>query len=253
MNDISFIAADWPAPANVRAAATVRTGGVSVGSFASLNLGAHVGDDAAAVAENRRRVRAQLRLPAEPLWLNQVHGTAAVDAAVGRTSVRLKSDPRPTADAVVAKASGQVCVVLTADCLPVVFCDEAGSRVAAAHAGWRGLAGGVLQATVRALDVPPQELLAWLGPAIEQDAFEVGPEVREQFVTQDAANAAAFKANARGRWLADLYDLARRQLERVGLTRVYGGGFRCYADRDRFFSYRRDSVTGRMGTMVWME
>ena len=245
MNDMSFIAADWPAPANVRAAATVRTGGVSVGPFASLNLGAHVGDDVAAVAENRRRVRAQLRLPAEPLWLNQVHGTTVVDAAVGV--------PTPTADAAVAQARAQVCVVLTADCLPVVFCDEAGSRVAAAHAGWRGLAGGVLQATVSALDVPPQKLLAWLGPAIEQDAFEVGPEVREQFVTQDAANAAAFKPNVRGRWLADLYDLARRQLERVGLTRVYGGGFRCYADRERFFSYRRDSVTGRMGTMVWME
>lgn len=248
-----FIAADWPAPSNVRAAATVRAGGVSVGPYASLNLGAHVGDDAAAVAENRRRVRAQLRLPAEPLWLNQVHGTAVVDADPGRTSVRPKSDPHPTADAAVAKAPGQVCVVLTADCLPVVFCDEAGSRVAAAHAGWRGLAGGVLQATVSALDVRPQNLLAWLGPAIEQDAFEVGPEVREQFVAQDPASAAAFKPNARGRWLADLYDLARRQLERAGVTRVYGGGFRCYADRDRFFSYRRDAVTGRMGTMVWME
>jgi YfiH family protein len=250
---MNFIAADWPAPSNVHAAATLRTGGVSVGPYASLNLGAHVGDDVAAVAENRRRVRTQLRMPAEPLWLNQVHGTTVIDASVGRTSVRLKSDPQPTADATVAKAPGQVCVVLTADCLPVVFCDEAGSRVAAAHAGWRGLAGGVLQATVRALDVPPQKLLAWLGPAIEQDAFEVGAEVREQFVTQDAANAAAFTPNARGRWLADLYDLARRQLERIGVTRVHGGDFRCYADRDRFFSYRRDGVTGRMGTMVWIE
>jgi polyphenol oxidase len=242
---MNFIAADWRAPSNVHAAATLRAGGVSVGSYASLNLGAHVGDDAAAVAENRRRVRAQLRLPAEPLWLNQVHGTAVVDAG--------SHTPTPTADAAVAKTPGQVCVVLTADCLPVVFCDEAGSRVAAAHAGWRGLAGGVLQATVSALDVQPQKLLAWLGPAIEQDAFEVGAEVREQFVTQDAANAAAFTPNARGRWLADLYDLARRQLERIGVTRVYGGGLRCYADRDRFFSYRRDGVTGRMGTMVWIE
>jgi polyphenol oxidase len=242
---MSFIDADWPAPSNVRAVATVRTGGVSVGPFASLNLGAHVGDDAASVAENRRRVREQLHLPAEPLWLNQVHGTAVVDAA-SRT-------PTPTADAAIAKSPGQVCVVLTADCLPVVFCDEAGSRVAAAHAGWRGLAGGVLRATVSALDVRPQKLLAWLGPAIEQNAFEVGPEVREQFVMQDPANAAAFEPNARGRWLADLYDLARRQLERVGVTRVYGGGFRCFADRDRFFSYRRDAVTGRMATMVWMK
>jgi polyphenol oxidase len=242
---MNFIAADWPAPSNVHAAATLRTGGVSVGQYASLNLGAHVGDDAAAVAENRRRVRAQLRLPAEPLWLNQVHGTAVIDAG-SRT-------PTPTADAAVATTPGQVCVVLTADCLPVVFCDEAGSRVAAAHAGWRGLAGGVLQATVSALDVPPQRLLAWLGPAIEQDAFEVGAEVREQFVTQDSTNAASFTPNARGRWLADLYDLARRQLERIGVTRVYGGGFRCYADRDRFFSYRRDGVTGRMATIVWIE
>jgi polyphenol oxidase len=239
-----WITPDWPAPANVKAAATLRTGGVSEGTFASLNLGSHVGDDARAVAENRRLLEAALQLPAAPVWLNQVHGTNVVVASS-------RSSP-PTADGSVAHQVGQVCVVLTADCLPVLFCDRAGTRVAAAHAGWRGLAGGVLGAAVAALDVPPSQLLAWLGPAIEQEAFEVGPEVREQFVALDPRNAAAFTNNERGRWQADLYQLARNELARLGVNEVYGGGLRCYADAERFFSYRREQRTGRMATLVWL-
>lgn len=248
MTSPQWIVPDWPAPTRVRAAATLRTGGVSEGAFASLNLGAHVGDDANAVAENRRLLEAALELPAEPTWLNQVHGTSVVVAA---ETPGEPSKP-PTGDASVAFGSGAVCAVLTADCLPVLFCDRAGTRVAAAHAGWRGLVGGVLTETINALGVPPSELLAWLGPAIEQDAFEVGPEVRQQFVTRDPNNAGAFRSNARGRWQADIYQLARNELARFGVTAVHGGGFECFADSERFFSYRRDQRTGRMATLAWL-
>lgn len=240
----SIITPDWPAPANVRAAVTTRDGGVSVGAYASLNLGTHVGDVKEAVIENRRRVRDALQLAVEPAWLNQVHGTNVVAAST--------YDAPPTADASFATAPGAVCVVMTADCLPVIFCDEAGTCVAAAHAGWRGLADGVLAQTVRALGVPPESLLTWLGPAIEQSAFEVGDEVRERFMSMDPANAAAFAPNERGRWQADLYELARQELQRIGVSRIFGGGFSCYEDSVRFFSYRRDGVTGRMGTFVWL-
>jgi YfiH family protein len=243
-----WITPDWPAPPHVKAAATLRTGGVSQGPFASLNLGTHVGDDPAAVAQNRRLLAAALELPAEPTWLNQVHG---IDVVAASTAAR--SATPPTADASFATGPGAVCVVMTADCLPVLFCDRQGTRVAAAHAGWRGLAGGVLGATVRALDVPPDRLMAWLGPAIEQDAFEVGEEVRQQFLQLGADNAGAFQANSRGRWQADLYRLARNELARLGVTAVYGGGLRCFADSKRFFSYRRDQRTGRMATLVWLE
>lgn len=240
-----WITPDWPAPPQVKAAATLRTGGVSEGPFSSLNLGSHVGDAPAAVAENRRLLRRALALPAEPTWLNQVHGVNVVDAEESSTST-------PTADASVARGAGVVCVVMTADCLPVLFCDRQGKRVAAAHAGWRGLAGGVLGATIKALDVSPSQLMAWLGPAIEQDAFEVGDEVREQFVKLDAGNVAAFQTNARGRWQADLYQLARNELARLGVAAVHGGGFQCFADSKRFFSYRRESRTGRTATLVWL-
>ena len=193
----------------------------------------------------RRRLRTALGLWREPLWLNQVHGTEVVEA--------VSRDVPPTADSSFARAPGHACAVLTADCLPVLFCDRDGTRVAAAHAGWRGLAGGVLDSALRAMSVAPERVLAWLGPAIEQDAFEVGAEVREQFLARSADNEPAFKLNARGRWQADLYDLARRELARLGVTQVFGGGFRCYADRDRFFSYRRDGTTGRLATLVWMK
>jgi polyphenol oxidase len=239
-----WIEADWPAPSCVRTASTWRTGGVSTGAYASCNLGSHVGDDPAAVAQNRSQLCAQLRLDHEPLWLNQVHGTVVVDAG--------SSTGIPTADAAIAHGPQRACVVLTADCLPVLLCDRQGLHVAAAHAGWRGLAAGVLTATVAALGVEPANLIAWLGPAIEQDAFEVGPEVRQAFLADDQSAAAAFAANERGRWQADLYQLAHRALARLGVREVYGGEARCFADADRYFSYRRDGRTGRMATMIWI-
>jgi YfiH family protein len=234
----------WPAPARVRAAFTVRGGGVSAAPFASLNLGAHVGDAPAAVAENRRRVCAQLQLPAEPLWLEQVHGAevAELDGA---------AVPRP-ADAAIARRAARVCVMQVADCLPVLFAARDGCAVGAAHAGWRGLAAGVLEATVAKLDVAPGELMAWLGPAIGPAHFEVGGEVRAAFVAHDAAAAAAFTANARGRWQCDLAALARQRLAAAGVRAVFGGSCCTYADPLRFYSYRRDGPCGRMAALIWL-
>lgn len=241
---IDWLIPDWPAPRTVRALTTLRAGGYSTTPFDSLNLATHVGDDAAQVQRNRQALRARAGLPGEPLWLEQVHGTRVVQADA-REAI-------PTADACVALAAGQVCAVLTADCLPVLFCDRAGSCVGAAHAGWRGLVQGILPACVSALQRPPGQLLAWLGPAIEPAAFEVGEEVREQFVARAAESAAAFVRNARQRWQADLYLLARQELARIGVHQVFGGGFECVADRARFFSYRRDGRTGRMATVIWL-
>ncbi|MET0497574.1 MAG: peptidoglycan editing factor PgeF [Steroidobacteraceae bacterium] len=240
-----WLTPDWPAPATVRALTTLRDGGVSRGDFESLNLALHVTDDPAAVLENRRLLRTAAQLPSEPVWLEQVHGIEVVTAE-GQTSP-------PRADASVAKHAGNVCSIMTADCLPVVFCDVAGTRVAAAHAGWRGLVGGVLAATVAALDTAPETLMAWMGPAIEPEAFEVGTEVREQFLARDVRSESAFTPNARGRWQADLYELARQELQRLGIVRIYGGGFQCFADSARFFSYRRNARTGRMATLIWID
>ena len=244
-----WIIPDWPAPAHVRAASTLRQGGVSRGHYASLNLGAHVGDHPAAVLENRRRLRTALKLPTEPLWLNQVHGTAVAQPAW--------HERPPTADVGVFNAAlgGQpgVCAVLTADCLPVLFCDRTGTRIAAAHAGWRGLAGGVLAAAVSALGVPANQLMAWLGPAIGPNAFEVGEEVVQAFTSAQAAAKNAFVANSRGRWQADLYALARLELGRLGLKEIHGGARCTVAETDSFFSYRRDGQTGRMATLIWLE
>ena len=241
--------ADWPAPRGVRAISTCRggvgNGGVSVAPYAEFNLGDHVGDDAAAVAENRRRLKAWAGLPEDPAWLGQVHGTTVVDLdAAGR---------RDPADAAMARMKGKVCAILTADCLPVVLTTDIGDRVAAAHAGWRGLAAGVLEATVRALDARTGYLMAWLGPAIGPQHFEVGEEVRDAFVSTDPEAAAAFKPNARGRFMADLPGLARRRLEKLGVSRIYGGGECTYARSDRYYSYRRDGITGRQATLIWRE
>ncbi|MDE3011327.1 MAG: peptidoglycan editing factor PgeF, partial [Pseudomonadota bacterium] len=208
----ALILPDWPAPPNVRALVTTRAGGVSAPPCDSFNLGERSGDDPAAVAANRAHLR-QL-LPGEPVWLHQVHGTRVV---------RLPTDPDQQADAAWSTQPGSPCLVLTADCLPVLFCDRQGTRVAAAHAGWRGLADGVLEATVQALGVTPGELLAWLGPAIGQDAFEVGPEVRAAFLARDPAAAEAFRAGREDRWHADLYLLARQRLAAAGVDRVSGG------------------------------
>jgi YfiH family protein len=235
---------DWPAPPRVRAFVTTRAGGVSTGEYASMNLGLSSGDDPGSVARNRAIVRAEL--PADPAWLAQVHGPDVVD--LDRT---LAAD-RPRADAAVTGAPSRVAVVLTADCLPVFLTDRTGKRVAVAHAGWRGLAAGVLENAARAIGAPAGEALAWMGPAIGPDAFEVGPEVRAAFVQADAAAAAAFRAHTPGKFMADLYLLARMRLARAGVTRVFGGGYCTRSDGARFFSYRRVQKSGRMGAFIWL-
>lgn len=236
---------DWPAPAHVRAVISTRRGGVSRPPYDSLNLGDHVGDDPVAVAKNRERLQRAAGAPATPLWLNQVHGTRVLDCASTTTDRE--------ADASIAAHPGQVCVVMTADCLPLLICNRAGTRVAAAHAGWRGLADGVLEATLARFDDPAEQLLVWLGPAIGPAAFEVGAEVRARFLQDDPRADNAFRPGRPGHWLADIYQLARLRLQRVGVGFIGGGDYCTVTDRERFFSYRRDGVTGRMASMIWME
>ncbi len=240
-----ILPADWPAASRVRAVTTLRTGGVSLSPFDSLNLGEHVTDDAAAVRSNRARLRGHLTLPSEPLWLNQVHGTLVVDAAT--------ANPGTTADGSVTRQAGVVCAVLTADCLPVFLCDRAASVVAVVHAGWRGLAAGVIEQGLAAMGVPAAEVLAWLGPAIGPQAFEVGEEVRQVFVDHQPAAVSAFRADANGRFFADLYALARLRLAAAGVAAVHGGGACTYHEGQRYFSYRRDGVTGRMASLIWLQ
>ncbi len=243
----ALIRPDWPAPAGVQAVATTRVGGGSTGRYAALNLGDHVGDDPARVQAGRERLQAVLGLSRSPYWLDQVHGTTVVTAGAGPA--------RPAADASLTAEPGLACVVLTADCLPVLFCDRAGTRVAAAHAGWRGLAAGVLEATVAALartGVAPAALLAWLGPAIGPAAYEVGSEVRETFLRDDPAAAGCFAGTRPGHWRLDLYAAARLRLARAGVTAVWGGGYCTHAEPDRFYSHRRDGQTGRQATLVWL-
>jgi len=235
---------DWPAPASIRAFSTLRGSGMSVGPWRGLNLADHVGDDPAAVAANRRRLRVAARLPGEPHWLEQVHGCGVIFDPKAR---------RPRADSVVTDRPGQVCPVMTADCLPVLLCNQAGTRVAAAHAGWRGLAAGVLERTLARFSDRPEQMLAWLGPAIGPGFFEVGAEVLTACRRDDAGAQACFHANRPGHWRADLYGLARRRLNRYGVTAVYGGDWCTYADAARFFSHRRDGVTGRMATLIWID
>jgi YfiH family protein len=237
---------EWRAPRAVRAAFTLRTGGVSAAPFDSLNLGTHVGDSPAAVAENRRRTRAQLNLPAEPAWLEQVHGVRVAD-------LDAPGDGHAPADAVLTRRAGRVCVVQVADCMPVLFAARNASVVAVAHAGWRGLAAGVLEATIAQLGVAAGELIAWLGPAISARHFEVGGEVRAAFLARDRGASGAFEQNERGRWQCDLGGLARRQLAALGVTEVSGGTWCTYGDPTRFFSFRRDGRCGRMAALIWLE
>jgi YfiH family protein len=237
-----WIVPDWPAPANVRALITTRSGGVSTGPFASMNLGQSIDDDLQSVRTNRASLRDLL--PAEPKWLLQVHGAQVVDAD------RLQQPVE--ADAAVARNPGSVCTILVADCLPVLLTDRAGSVVAAAHAGWRGLAAGVLENTVRAMGTAPDKLLAYLGPAIGSSAFEVGADVRDAFLARSADAATAFVAHKPGKWLADLSALARQRLRASGVTQIYGGGLCTYSNPRRFFSYRRDKITGRMAALIWL-
>lgn len=235
---------DWPAPANVKSLQTTRHGGVSGTPYDSLNLGSHVGDVPRAVAHNRQLLSPLM--PSEPVWLEQVHGTRIANADAANCVEQ--------ADASIARSRGSVCVVMTADCLPVLLCDEDGTVVGAAHAGWKGLAAGVIESTVSAMQVSSHKLMAWLGPAIGPKAFEVGAEVRTAFIAHQSQAAEAFIAHGiEGKCHADIYLLARQRLHALGITRVYGGQHCTFTDREHFFSYRRDNVTGRMGSFIWLE
>jgi purine-nucleoside/S-methyl-5'-thioadenosine phosphorylase / adenosine deaminase len=272
--DLQFIWPRWSAPHCVRAAFTLRSGGVSVAPYDSLNMGAGIGDSVEAVAENRRRVRAGLPLPSEPVWLEQVHGieiaeigeAGGVVAGVGGRAAQPRGPgggigaepsealvPPPRADASVTRTPGRVCAIRVADCMPVLFAARDGSAVGAAHAGWRGLAGGVLEATIRRMGVPATQLVAWMGPAIGPDHFEVGDDVRAAFLARDEEADGAFVGNARGRWQCDLYALARRNLTALGVEEVFGGGWCTFAEVHRFFSYRRDGQCGRMAALIWLQ
>ncbi len=242
----SFFIPDWPLPDGVRALITTRQGGVSQGAFAGFNLATHVGDAPELVAQNRARLSAKIQ--ATPVWLNQVHGTRVVDAALFSGA-----GLPPDADAAFSRQAGHACLVMSADCLPVLFCAQAGNVVAAAHAGWRGLLAGVLENTVKAMGVPGTSISAYLGPAIGPRAFTVGDEVYRAFVAQNELAQAAFvPASSSGtRWRADLYQLARQRLAALGMTSIYGGKFCSFTEGERFFSYRRDAQTGRMASLIW--
>lgn len=245
--NVDTLAPDWPAPQSVHAAFTLRRGGVSAPPYDSLNVGLHVGDEVAKVVENRKRISVQLRLPTEPAWIEQVHGTDVRDLDVDAGAERCGP-----ADAVVTHRSGRVCVIQVADCLPVLFTARDGSVAAAAHAGWRGLAAGVLEGTVAALGVEPEEIMAWVGPAISAEHFEVGDDVRQAFLAHDRGSYGAFIENPRGRWQCDLVALARRRLAASGVRAVYGGQWCTYAESSRFFSFRRDGRCGRMAALIWL-
>lgn len=242
------ITPDWPAPANVHALQSTRNGGVSAAPYDSFNLASHVGDSPLLVARNRMLLSSLL--PSEPVWLKQLHGIEVADVA--------HAGCLPAADASVSARAGAVCVVMTADCLPILLCNEEGSAVGAAHAGWRSLCDGVIEATVSAMKVPAPTLMAWLGPAISQAKFEVGGEVRAAFLSKHSEAAAAFipsvsvELGAQDKWMADLYQLARLRLNTLGITRIYGGGLCTYREPERFYSYRRDGATGRMGSFIWL-
>jgi len=239
-----WIRPHWPAPPQVKAVLTTRFGGVSEAPYDTFNLATHVGDDRDAVVQNRLRLVERLALPSEPLWMTQVHGCAVADPAQDSSGCR--------ADAAQTETPGRVCVVLTADCLPLLLCNRGGTRVATVHAGWRGLAAGVIEAAVACFSDPPETLVAWMGPAIGPSAFEVGRDVRDAFVRPDPGSASAFLPAGK-RWLADIYRLARRRLARLGIGFIAGGNYCTVTDPRRFFSYRRDAVTGRMATLIWID
>jgi YfiH family protein len=242
-----WLVPDWPAAPQVRAVCTTRRGGHSTGPYCSMNPADHVGDDPVAVRANRKTIQQVLQLPAEPRWLQQVHGSCVIDAAA-----TVETGVTAIADAACCSQPGVVCAVLTADCLPVLLCDRAGRQVAALHAGWRGLAAGIIEQTIAAMRRPGETLLAWLGPAIGPAAFQVGDEVREAFLKHDRQAQAAFQPHPQGGWKADLYLLARQRLAERGVSAVYGGDECSFTDAGRFYSYRRDGVTGRMATLIWL-
>ena len=246
----TFIIPNWPAPANVRALQTTRNVGISAAPYNSLNFGEHVKDNPLHVAQNRQLL--SQFLPTEPVWLNQVHGVDVIDAA--------NTSCAPSADASYATRKNVVCVTMTADCLPILLCDQAGTVVASTHAGWRSLCDGVIEATVKKMPVESSQLMAWLGPAIGPNAFEIGGEVRAQFIQKDSQSQTAFKSydenQEQDKWLADIYQIATQRLNNLGITQIYGGGrdehWCTYTDENRFFSFRRDGLTGRMATLIWL-
>lgn len=248
MRTLELIQPDWPAPVHVAAAVTTRVlPGQSKTPFDAFNLGLHCGDDAEAVAANRAHLRRLAGLPNPPHWLRQVHGTA-----VYRVDGVEPGMTEPQADAAVSSVPGAVLAILTADCLPVLFAARNAREIGAAHAGWRGLAGGVLEATVAAMRTAPQDILAWLGPAAGAGRYEVGDEVRSTFVAADPAAESGFQPTRPGHWLADLYALARQRLTAAGVTAVTGGGFCTICDATRFYSHRRDGRSGRMASLIWL-
>ena len=241
---MNWLKPDWPLPKGVHSAVTLRTGGVSLAGYASLNPAGHVHDDPEHVAANRQIIKTMLQLPSEPLWLQQVHGIAVVRAD--------KTEPLPLADASYTESSGVVCAVLTADCLPLLFCGDQGRVIAAAHAGWRGLQAGIIAQTLKYMNC--RDVQVWLGPAIGPANFEIGAEVFNAFVSNNTANESAFRKIGPEKWLADIYQLARLNLAEFGITQVYGGGLCTVADPLRFYSYRRDgAATGRMTSMIWRD
>lgn len=245
-----WICPKWPAPANIRAYSTTRHGGRSVGSYASMNLGDHVEDAADAVLSNRAYLARALQLPSEPCWLTQTHSNVVID--VGHSQ-----QINQRADAAFTTQPALVCVALTADCLPVLICDQRGTQVAAVHAGWRGLAAGIIENTVTALmqrgHGEPGQLLAWLGPAIGPGAFEVSDDVRNAFVKFDRRAKNAFVPIADHQWLANLYLLAQQRLSKLGVSAIYGGGYCTVTQYQQYYSYRRDGQTGRMASLIWMD
>jgi len=236
---------DWPVPANVKAVSTTRLGGGSQQPYQGLNLGLHVGDDAKHVQRNRTLLQQELELVESPAWLNQIHSNRVLDLTAPLLTV-------PDADGSYTQQSGIACTVMTADCLPVLLCDKAGTQVAAVHAGWRGLADGIIEAALEKFTVPADQILAWLGPAIGPDAFEVGSEVREQFMAVIPQAEQAFKPCGE-KWLADLYLLARQRMQQFGVTDIYGGEYCTFGDPKQFYSYRRDGVTGRQASLIWLD
>jgi polyphenol oxidase len=244
----AWIFPDWPAPGRVHAAITTRDGpGVSQPPFGRFNLGLRSGEDGQTVGSNRDALRQSLDLPAAPRWLRQVHGTVVADLGP------LPSLDEPEADAAVSHLPGTVLAILTADCLPVLFCSEDGRSIGAAHAGWRGLAAGVLEETIAQMQRPASSVMAWLGPCIAAPSYEVGDEVRKAFVARDAAAASAFEVTRPGHWLCDLAGLARQRLQAAGVTHIYGGGFDTRID-SRFYSYRREGArSGRFASLIWLD
>ena len=240
---IETIQPDWSAPSTVRAFCTTRPGGVSAPPFDSLNLALHVGDDPNRVIQNRKLLRRQLELPAEPCWINQTHGTH---------TVVLERDVTRDADAAVTRVAANIAVVMTADCLPILLCNRAGTEVAAIHAGWRGLQAGVVQSALATMDSPNHQLMAWIGPGISQACFEVGEEVRAGFIDSMPQTQTCFRKNRREHWLCDLAGLAEQILKAQGVGEVGRDQHCSYRDADRFYSYRRTATTGRMATLIWI-